>query len=911
VALAETSEAVLEIAEALEALEAATRPGAPPAPALLARGLLLARLGRRGDARAALATAVGLDPGLAAAREALARLRSLPDEPAPAPIEGRFSRAALAGADPVKLLARAEAELARRPRDPAPARALAAANAALGRHERALAEARRAVALGPGDPVSLALLAEITAQGSGTALPLALIEARAAARAAPRAGGVRALEGVLLLRARRAGEAVPALETAAAVWPRDAEVRRVLGEALLAAGDPDRAAAELSAAIALAGPAANDGSARLLATARARSLAGRDEAPPAAAPLAPGDRITVAVEPGGVRVHALEAGRARLLRLAFEAPRSAPSILELVAAPPGGPPAVEKRIEASPGARLAIDGIAPEAGLRARVTVRPGGGPDAYALALAASREDPAEFEVEPDDDLPRAVLLAPGHRRRGIIAPPGDVDCFRLVSPPGAQSGALDVRAPRAASLEVRILRDGPAGLVALEEKAVAAGASAAFAVPMEDGERLFAVISGAAGTAAPVGDDAYALAWRLAPAAGAGEPGREAEPNDRPEWATAVPCGARIAGEIRPAGDVDWLRLAPPPAPGGALALTLAADGGPALSVSIIARRGARFGTLLDTVVRPGAPLAIPRFALPPGAEVLVRLGAAPDGPPAGARWHLSVDAAAPDPAAEVEPDDDWRDALPLELGAARTGELSPAGDRDWYRIDAARPAGPLGIEVTGAAGVRRRLDVYARGPAAGALTPVVSAEVGPGEPLRIDALAAPAGELLVCLSARAQGGPYRIVADREASIREKHGQGRTAGAHQAIGGGVEHRALRLPRGCDVEPNDAGGALAPRLGPGETALGRVTWSGDRDPFVVTLGPAPATLALTAPADAPAALEVYARDATGALTRIGGARAAAGATAAWGPLVAGSEVTVVVTGPRASRSAYRLEVQR
>jgi hypothetical protein len=826
------------------------------------------------EAIRALETTVAAEPGAASVvriRDGFAVRLGVDVAPPPG-----FARTVLGDREPAGVLAAAQAALGAKPRDAVLFAEAAAAAEALGRHAEALAAARRAAALAPGDGAAHALLAELIAAGPRPNVALAALESEIAARAAPSDPRVRSLEGALLLRAGRAADAVVALDAAAALTPRDARIHALLGEGLLALGEGARACDEIFAALLLTPPEQDRAPLfAMLAEVRALAAPGREAA--AGAPLEPGGRASGSLDAGRSRIHEVRPGAARLLRLVFEGPRDCPSLLDLLARE-GAASVLEKRVEVAPGERVAIDGLEPRIGLAVRITAR--GGAGAYAIGLEGSREDPATFEREPDDDLAHAVPLDPGAPRRGTISPRGDVDCFRLGALPDGEVGTLEIEAPHGIPLDVRLVREGAGGLATVRDTTVGAGERAALERLDPAGDRLFALVSSPGAS-----EEAYSLSWRGEPqerAAGSSGPLAEVEPNDRPEWANAIPCGREMRGAIDRAGDVDWFRLdrrGRGPEELYALSVTASA----AVAVALVAEEGTRLRTILAATVAPGAPLDLPRLALPHGGDALVCVSAAPSSAESGARYAIVFGPATDlDPEAEIEPNDEPRAAMPLALGAPRRGRLEPAGDADWYRL--APCDGPVAVTVSGAADVERRLEIYARA-MDGSLAPVLGVEVERGAPLAIESLAVPRAELLICLSAReASRETYRLRVDRAAPREGTPGE--------------------------TEPNDDGGDLALRLGPGEAAVGRINWRGDRDPYAVTLGAEPATISLTAPPDAPVDLEIYARDRSGALARVAKGHAEPGAVATYGPLAGRAAVLAVVSGPRTTAGFYRIEVR-
>lgn len=172
-----------------------------------------------------------------------------------------------------------------------------------------------------------------------------------------------------------------------------------------------------------------------------------------------------------------------------------------------------------------------------------------------------------------------------------------------------------------------------------------------------------------------------------------REQEPNDF-HHAQQIPATAVVSGELSAPADEDWFRVAPD-AP-SALRIELKPSGSAELEVSDRDRR-----RILS--VKAGGD----EFGIVPavGCAEACFLKVSGRGPQT---YTLSVTGATPDPARELEPDDDAAHAIELESGRAIEGTFYAPHDQDWYRIAVADAGLMLRVETLPVGGVREELEV-----------------------------------------------------------------------------------------------------------------------------------------------------------------------------------------------------------
>ena len=255
--------------------------------------------------------------------------------------------------------------------------------------------------------------------------------------------------------------------------------------------------------------------------------------------------------------------------------------------------------------------------------------------------------------------------------------------------------------------------------------------------------------------------------------QPGREVEPNDRAADATLLAPGAPMQGTFLD-DDQDWYRLeVPTTSSGGVLRVEVSPVEGvrPSLEVRALSDGAllASFRPLADGSLyvrdlsmhldtRTTAPAASPDAGMadagvlqiaPPLGYFLV-LSSRKAAPLTPYTLKASIDPGGPD--FEQEPNDDAQHATPL-AGPTATGYLAPAGDQDWYKLQADAPS-VLHAELSGMPGAD--LAIYA--PADKLL-----ARVSEGDVKIAPSVGLPAGDAFVVVRAREgedRDNPYHLA-------------------------------------------------------------------------------------------------------------------------------------------------------
>jgi hypothetical protein len=169
---------------------------------------------------------------------------------------------------------------------------------------------------------------------------------------------------------------------------------------------------------------------------------------------------------------------------------------------------------------------------------------------------------------------------------------------------------------------------------------------------------------------------------------PGEEVEPNDKAAWATELLPGTDVTGYHGWRRDEDWYRVPLAAAPEGATlrvdlqgVSTVNASVGiyDSIKTKLIEAKGGRGDrvALRAVGVKKGEPFAY----------VVVR---ADVGKSLDERYSLRVSLDLPGEPTEIEPNDGWGQATPLDgAQGAVAGYIASGGDVDWYRLTAAAPS------------------------------------------------------------------------------------------------------------------------------------------------------------------------------------------------------------------------------
>jgi hypothetical protein len=344
------------------------------------------------------------------------------------------------------------------------------------------------------------------------------------------------------------------------------------------------------------------------------------------------------------------------------------------------------------------------------------------SLRLDAGPLVPTADEREPNNTLAEAQPLLPGQAVRGHMntstAKRGDVDLYKIViGPAGGSTGAPP--APPPPPPPVRPPGSQPAGAPAAprpspERSLVAVrltgvpGLDLALDVLDERGETLCSVNDGRAGAGETipnlglppgtyyirvrqpgkvVGADetnGYVLSVTTSPLG----PAEEIEPNDKAAWATELLPGTDVTGYFGWRRDEDWFRVPLTAAPDGA---TLRVD---LQGVSTVNASVAIYDSIKAKLVEAkggrGDRVSLRAVGVKKGEPALYVVVRADVGKSLEERYSLRASLDLPGEPTEIEPNDAWAQATPLEgPQGALAGYVASAGDVDWFKLAAATPS------------------------------------------------------------------------------------------------------------------------------------------------------------------------------------------------------------------------------
>jgi hypothetical protein len=395
------------------------------------------------------------------------------------------------------------------------------------------------------------------------------------------------------------------------------------------------------------------------------------------------------------------------------------------------------------------------------------------------------------------------------------DVDLYKLVvapdgaGQPGADAGRGDAAAVRLSSRRrLSALVHPELGLAVVVEALDDAGqvlASSFGGQPGEDeGVPSLTVSPGTyylrvrPGQAAgqTTSDAGYRLTLRLGPV----EAGEEVEPNGKATLATELAASGEAVGFFGWRKDQDWYRIPLDGLPDGSV-LSADLEAVPGVTASLLVLVSVE-RKLTEARGRKEERVAVRNIRLPAGEPHLFLQVRADAGRNIEVRYNLRVRtevARAGGAGGDLEPNDDPQHASPLADGTVQ-GYLG-RGDVDVYRYTAAEPL-ELDVEAAPPERVDVKMEII-REPD-GLL--LVRADSGKRqEPERLPNLAAPAGSLLIRLSAGKSDGnndePYRLTVSshRPEPGAEREPNGSAASATPLPPGGSGN-GLLFPRG-DVD--------------------------------------------------------------------------------------------------------------
>lgn len=382
--------------------------------------------------------------------------------------------------------------------------------------------------------------------------------------------------------------------------------------------------------------------------------------------------------------------------------------------------------------------------------------------------------EVEPNDSAQLAVEMSPGQALSGSLDATDRADWFRFTIDEEQAGTVWEIAVtPADAGLgKLRLCLRPPAqsNQQCVDGKGQGGVAVTLHNLGLAPGEHLLHLD-------ARGGKGDWNLSWR---AVGKVTPGREAEPNDRREWALAWPDGKPAAtGRFDGRQETDFWRFTVSGEPqlwraqlqGESLfELTLHDSRG---RIASARAHGAKRVRLDNLFLTPGD-----YFLAASGSDSDYRVLLRPQGPP-----H---------PDAELEPNDSFQNALPIAFGQERNGMLAEKDDKDLYQFSL---AGPEHVRVR----VRPPADGAVHGTLSvgDAMQWVSAIHAGVGEELVWDAYL-PAGDYSIALVPRTvSDAEYYLGLERlplfdgqvDREPNNAPGQASIVPAHGRIAGEVGH--------------------------------------------------------------------------------------------------------------------------
>ncbi len=298
----------------------------------------------------------------------------------------------------------------------------------------------------------------------------------------------------------------------------------------------------------------------------------------------------------------------------------------------------------------------------------------------------PTVDEAEPNDDLAHASRLPANGRARGTIGRPDDVDWYKIAI--GRDSGVLSLHVGGIRDVDFVLSFRGKDGreLKRIDETGVG-GDELALDLGVQRG-MYYAVLSNKNPKAANP-TQKYVLSSKLESAAG-----RELEPNDSALTATPLEINSLTRGHYYPAmnllsdppgqADEDWFSLRSDRPGLYTLSLDLSAVPNVDPVLEIYDANNYKLKEISAGGVGQG--LGFRDLGIRAPAQYFLRLRPRSRGMSNPDVFYELLNELRPyDGHTELEPNDQRADATPFEKDAV-TGHIAPAGDVDWYRVNAA---------------------------------------------------------------------------------------------------------------------------------------------------------------------------------------------------------------------------------
>ncbi len=306
----------------------------------------------------------------------------------------------------------------------------------------------------------------------------------------------------------------------------------------------------------------------------------------------------------------------------------------------------------------------------------------AGCLALAACGRG---REKEPNEDTASATALRPGRVQRGTISSPQDKDVYRLdVS---RDSGVVSWKLSGIKDVDFVVTWSDKDGRPLKVFDETASGGE-------EEGTDLgvsrgvyFLTLANKQPRSNNPGQE-YSLQLELENAAG-----RELEPNDSTLAAGPLPALGVLKGHYHPARNLlgpdgetqeeDWFKIAVDQT--GLFSLNVDLSGVPGIDPILELYDGNGYKLREVDGSGPGQPEILRNFGVRGPMQLLMRLRGKARSANAAAPYEILTELIPYAGKTEFEPNDQRLDATPLSQDSV-TGQISHAGDVDWYRIEAA---------------------------------------------------------------------------------------------------------------------------------------------------------------------------------------------------------------------------------
>ena len=305
--------------------------------------------------------------------------------------------------------------------------------------------------------------------------------------------------------------------------------------------------------------------------------------------------------------------------------------------------------------------------------------------AAILSACSPVVPEGEPNDDMAHAGRLPAHGRARGAIAKPDDVDWYKVASE--RDSGVLSLHVGGIRDVDfVLSFRDKTGTELKRIDETGTGGDEVATDLGVTRGD-YYVVLSNKNPKADNPGQK-YVLSAKLDSATG-----RELEPNDTALTANPLELSGVTRGHYYPCANLlsddpgkaeeDWFRVKADRA--GVYALNLDLSGVPNVDPVLEVYDVNSYKLKEVSAGGAGQGLGLKDFGVRAPAQYLLRLRTrGPRMCNSDVFYELLSELRPYDGRTELEPNDQRDDATPLEKDAV-TGHIAPAGDADWYRVNA----------------------------------------------------------------------------------------------------------------------------------------------------------------------------------------------------------------------------------